>query len=457
MVSLIPHVAAEENWTTTFTLVNKSAVAAQARFSLFSESGLPLQLPLTFPQQASLSGPLLGASLDNTLAPNASWVIATGGPTTPPVQVGSAELSTIGAVDGFAIFHQIVTAQEAVVPLETRNASSYLLAYDNTEGVGLGVALANLTSHSVTIAVNIRNESGSPIANLSTSLGPAGHASFVLSSAYPITANGRGTIEFATGVGGQIGVIGIRTTPLDSGNTFTTIPALAKIGTNGGSIAHIASGNGWQTTFVLVNAGAVSAQAHLKFFADNGSPLSLPIGFPQSGGGATTVASAVDQTLAAGATLLVESAGQASDPTPTVGSAELTTDGNIGGFVIFRYNPNGQEAVVPLESRGASGYLLAFDNTGGTSTGIAVNNASAQQVNIPVVLRDDTGLQIGSSSIALAANGHIAFTLGIDRYPTTANIRGTIEFDSPAGSQIGALGIRIPPAHTFTTLPALAK
>jgi hypothetical protein len=459
MISLIPQVAAEENWTTTFTLVNKSSVVAQTRFSLFAENGLPLQLPLIFPQQASMAGPLLGSSLDNTLAPNASLVIATGGPATPPVQIGSAELATAGAVDGFAIFHQIVSAQEAVVPLETRNASSYVLAYDNTAGVVLGVALANLTSHAVTIAVVIRDENGSPTANVSTSLPASGHTAFVLSSEYPGTANGRGTIAFTTPVGGQIGVIGIRTTPLDSGNTFTftTIPALANIGTNGGSIAQIASGNGWQTTFVLVNAGAVSAQAHLKFFADNGSPLSLPIGFPQSGGGATTVASAVDQTLAAGATLLVESVGLDSDPAPTIGSAQLSTNGNIGGFVIFRYNPNGQEAVVPLESRGASAYLLAFDNTGGTSTGVAVNNASSQAVNIPVVIRDDTGLQIGSSSISLAANGHSAFTLGSDRYPGTANLRGTLEFDAPAGSQIGALGIRIPPAHTFTTLPALAK
>jgi len=38
-----------------------------------------------------------------------------------------------------------------------------------------------------------------------------------------------------------------------------------------------------------------------------------------------------------------------------------------------------------------------------------------------------------------------------------SNIRGTIEFDTPPGGQIGALGIRIPVAHTFTTLPALAK
>ena len=78
-------------------------------------------------------------------------------------------------------------------------------------------------------------------------------------------------------------------------------------------------------------------------------------------------------------------------------------------------------------------------------------------VDIPVVVRDDTGAQITTDTISLAANGHLAFTLVTDKYPATANIRGTIEFDAPAGAQIGALGIRIPVAHTFTTLPALAK
>jgi hypothetical protein len=46
-----------------------------------------------------------------------------------------------------------------------------------------------------------------------------------------------------------------------------------------------------------------------------------------------------------------------------------------------------------------------------------------------------------------------------DKYPATVKIRGTIEFDKPANAQISALGIRIPTgaAHTYTTLPALAK
>jgi hypothetical protein len=139
------------------------------------------------------------------------------------------------------------------------------------------------------------------------------------------------------------------------------------------------------------------------------------------------------------------------------GSAQLTTDGPVSGFVIFRYNPTGQEAVVPIESRKVNAYLLAFDNTGGTATGIAVSGISTQPVNVPVVVRDDRGAQIATDTLNIAANGHLSFTLVTDRYPATANIRGTIEFETPPGGHISALGIRIPIAHTFTTLPALVK
>ena len=224
---------------------------------------------------------------------------------------------------------------------------------------------------------------------------------------------------------------------------------VANVGTNGGSIAHLATGNGWQTTFVLVNTGTTAAQANLSFFADDGTPLSLPLG--------TTSAPSVNQLIPAGGSLILQSTAPLSDPAPTIGSAQLTTNGHIGGFVIFRYNPNGQEAVVPLESRTATAYILAFDNTNSTATGVALNTISSQAVKVPVVIRDEAGNELANDTLNLAANGHLAFTLGTGKYPATANIRGTIEFDTPPGAEIGALGIRIPVAHTFTTLPALAK
>jgi len=67
--------------------------------------------------------------------------------------------------------------------------------------------------------------------------------------------------------------------------------------------------------------------------------------------------------------------------------------------------------------------------------------------------------QIATDTISLSANGHYAFTLGSDKYPAAATIRGTVELDKPTGAQIGALGIHIPAvaAHSYTMLPALAN
>ena len=93
-------------------------------------------------------------------------------------------------------------------------------------------------------------------------------------------------------------------------------------------MAHLAVNSGWQTTFVLVNAGAKPASATLKFFDNNGSPLSLPLTFPQGAAGQT--GSTLTQTIAPGASLWVQSAG--ADPGASVfqeGSAQLTATGNV--------------------------------------------------------------------------------------------------------------------------------
>ena len=268
------HLAAEENWVTTFTMVNKSNSAATARLNLFGDpndptgSG-PLTLTFAFPQQPVASDRLDAAFLDNALAPNASWISSTVVQPASTSLVGSAQLSATGPVDGFAIFHQIPTAQEAVVPLETRNASSYLLAYDNTGGIVLGVAVANLSTQAANVNVVLRDDTGAQIGTPNPiALTSDEHKSFVLSTQFPATANKRGTIEFDTPTGGQISVLGIRFTPPN--NALTTIPALANVGTGGGSIAHLAAGgDGWRTTFVLVNTGTSATSATLSFFNDS--------------------------------------------------------------------------------------------------------------------------------------------------------------------------------------------
>lgn len=104
---------------------------------------------------------------------------------------------------------------------------------------------------------------------------------------------------------------------------------------------------------------------------------------------------------------------------------------------IVRYNLNGQEAVVPIESRAARSYVIAFDNMGGRTTGVAMNAMSSQPVGVPVVVRDDPGNFLATRTIQLNANGHTSFTLA-QQFPAASGIRGTFRVSSVS---IGAGGI----------------
>ena len=239
----------------------------------------------------------------------------------------------------------------------------------------------------------------------------------------------------------------------DAGTTISgSANVLADVIT-GGSMAHIAAGGGWQTTFTLINSGATSSQVQLDFFDNSGNALSLPLTYVQTG--AKTTASSITQTIAAGATLVLLTQGS-SIVTVTEGSAQLTSNGgaSVSGFAIFAYN--GQEAVVPLETRNPAAFVLGFDDTSGLATGVALANVSGTAAKVGVVLRDDTGAVLDTTAISLAARGHTAFVLSTN-YESVKNKRGTVEFDTPPGGQITALGILATPNLVFTTIPVLVK
>jgi sugar lactone lactonase YvrE len=225
---------------------------------------------------------------------------------------------------------------------------------------------------------------------------------------------------------------------------------------SGGSMAHIASGGGWKTTFTLVNNGATTAQFRLVFTSDSGTELTLPLSFPQTGVG-PVLASTLERSLQPGATLIVECEGPVTQDTQQ-GAAQLLSNGQVSGFAVFRQR-NGeaeQEAVVPLETRTAAAYVLPFDNTMGVQTGVAVANLAAHGGASVVVIRDDAGAEVMSTSLNLVARGHTAFVLS-SMYAPAAQRRGTIEFRPPAGGQISVLGLRFDPRGSFTTIPVLVR
>jgi hypothetical protein len=450
----LPQIASAGGWDTALTLVNLGTAEAEARLNLYDKDGNAPWLPFTFPQQAS-QGTMLGSTFDQNLNAGATLMLDTTGPVSQTSVVGSSQLLTSGVVNGFAIFNYTPTGQQAVVPLETRNAASYLLAFDYTNGIQTGFALANVSATKGNVNVVVRDDSGAVIPTKVSSI-PVdgnGHASFMLNDAtqgFPEIAGKRGTVEFDTPSGGQISALGLRV----NGKAITTLPVLAQVGTAGGALAQVATGGGWETGFTLVNTGTVAAKFTLNFYDEKtGMALPLPLVFPQGGPPQTTAT--LTQTLAPGATLLIQTDGGTTSITC---SAQLTTTGQVSGFAIFEYVPSAQEAVVPLETRTPKSFVLAYDNTNGLASGLALANMSAQTASVPVVVRDDTGTTLAQDQIQLVGNGHASFMLNDNTlgFPVSAGKRGTIEFQTPSGGRISALGIRAV-GSVITTIPVLAK
>ena len=215
----LAQVASGGGWATDITLVNTGATSASATLNFFNGDGSALLLPLSFPQT---NGTATESSVSQTIPAGATLLIST--QNSVPAVAGSAQLTTTGAVTGFAIFRS--SGQEAVVPLEAGIASSYTLAFDNTGNLATGVALANSSGQAAQIPAILRDSTGATLATTTVSLPPNGHNSLLITDPglFPQQAAGiRGTLEFDTPTSGHIGALGIRATPAGA---FTSIPAM---------------------------------------------------------------------------------------------------------------------------------------------------------------------------------------------------------------------------------------
>ena len=268
-VGSLAQVASEGGWNFSLNAINLGTSAAQARFSFTDEHGNPLALPLTFPQFPPASGALVASTLDQTIHPNAQFLMDSAGPVQDPLQ-GWGQLSATAGVSGFGIFSNPAAGWNAAVPLETRNASKYILAFDNTNGVATGVAVANLAPQMANVTLIIRDDQGSSLGNPQPlSLAAQGHTSFMLNDHIRSPSSSAAPSSSIRRRGGQISVLGLRA----NGKALTTLPVLANVGTGGGSIAHATYNGGFTSTFYIVNTGTSAASFTLAFFDENGNHL----------------------------------------------------------------------------------------------------------------------------------------------------------------------------------------
>jgi hypothetical protein len=226
-----------------------------------------------------------------------------------------------------------------------------------------------------------------------------------------------------------------------------------------GSFAQLAVGGGqWTTTFTVVNTGTTVADITLNFYNADGSPLTLTLNLPQTASSQTT-ASFLD-TLNPDESVIIQTAPFGTlGSAPTTGWANLLSDATVDGFAVFTDSVSPiqqQQAAVPLDMRTNPAYLLFFDNTNGFATGVAVaNQVTDTPATVIAVIRDDLGNIITTQQIQLAAGGQTSFVLS-NTFAETANIRGTVEFDAPAGGHIVVLGLAFNPENAFTSIPTFS-
>jgi hypothetical protein len=230
--------------------------------------------------------------------------------------------------------------------------------------------------------------------------------------------------------------------------TLTVTAASTQLSQIGG-FAHIATGGGWDTTITLINFGTSPIVARLRFWDDNGAPLSLPV---VAGQNPAVTTPSFDQTISPGASTVVDLQSQLASTVVGWAEVDASPAAVIGGFAIFQYQDSvtSSQGTSPLTTSTSTALFVPYDNMGYT-TGVALANQAATTASLSLKIRDANGTIIGTDSLLLAPNGHTAFVV-VGKYPFTSGQRGIIEISSQS-SGVSGLGFRFSPTGSFTSVP----
>jgi len=218
---IITHIADGGSWKTSITLINLSqAKTATYTLKFYGDSGAAQSFPFEGIGNAS--------TLTGTLSAGGSTVIKTTGTNAVTTQ-GWAQFdyfSTTDSVGGFAVFTN-GNGNEAAVPFESSIGENPILSFDNTNGYGMGVAMANSDLSPVMITATFKDGNGSILGVRQITMAPMTHTSFIFADQWPFTAGHQGMVYFqcsdmfgpnASGVA----ILGLRYTPKGA---FTSVAA----------------------------------------------------------------------------------------------------------------------------------------------------------------------------------------------------------------------------------------
>lgn len=191
-------------------------------------------------------------------------------------------------------------------------------------------------------------------------------------------------------------------------------------------VSQVVDGGVWQTTIVLTNTTAATANANLNFFLETTGNATQPWNLPF-----LEVASTQLIALAPAETLLLHTPGTAA--AASQGWGQIVADPGVVAYAIFTERSPGSSVQVGTSPAQASvGSILApFDNTSGNIAAMALANTSSAPGTIVAAFRT-TGGTITQTTLNIPPQGHIAFLLP-QQFAATAGQSGLAEFYTTSG------------------------
>jgi hypothetical protein len=221
---------------------------------------------------------------------------------------------------------------------------------------------------------------------------------------------------------------------------------------SGGFLAHVAVGGPWRTLITLMNPGiSATGKAVLKFYSSTGAPLTVTL----ADGRKSVTSSAFEITLPPRNSLFLETINLPA--AVQTGYAQLdVSSGNIAGYGVFRAVVAGLpnlEAVVPLEWGITDQAMIAYDNTRGFVTSVAIANPwGFFPSELVADVYDEDGLLLATYRRVLPGQSQVAFET-YREWPATAGRRGVVRLSQIGGLGYAALALLFNPTGSVTTAP----
>ncbi len=455
LMSALPHLAAQNIWTTGVFAINTSNVPANFEVDFQDDTGAPVSLPFAGGAESKLTG---------MLPAQGSAYFETGNPSGPLVS-GWGRVTADAPVVIQSLFRENSSGlyYEAAVPSNI-GSEEFLIPFDATTFTATGdpfytgFAIANLNpTVTATFTCTAYDQTGAVIPNAFTAatgppaLPPSGHWAGYL---FPALTGKRGTVDCSSNT--AIAATALR---FIGTNAFSSLPVIdKKLASSlipGVALPHFAAQDVWTTGIFAINTNTAAANFSVAFYDDNGNPISLPF----TSGTTNTLSG----NLPARGSAYIE----ASNPHAGLidGWGLITADPGVVIQALFRENASGKyfEAAVPA-STGSAEFEIPFDATTFSATGdqfftgFAIANLDgSNSATITCTARDSTGTVIPNAFTSttgppvLRPLGHWAGYL----FPALTGQRGTI--DCVSTTVVAATALRFIGGNAFSSLPVITK